>query len=49
MPTTKLHVISKRKTDRSRNKGIGADGVDAQNTRLEVHHTIIEMASPRAT
>ena len=40
MPTAELHKIPKRKTDRRRDKGIGADGVDAQNTRLEVQHNV---------
>jgi len=42
-------MIPKLKTDRRRDKGIGADGVDAQNTRLEVQHNFKEIASQRAT
>ena len=44
----KLHIILKRTTDRRRDTGTEADGIDAKNTRLEVKHSVKEIASQRA-
>ena len=41
-------MMPKKKTDRRRYTGTGADGVGAQNTRLEVRHKLKEIASRRA-
>ena len=42
-------MIPKKEEGQKAEQGIGADGVDAQNTRLEVQHNFKEVASRGAT